>query len=70
MDDMKSWGNGFLLMLLAFVAIIALAGNLNAVVANGLDSLYAWVAGINFIAEIFLIISLRKSWKKKGEDKE
>lgn len=70
MDDMKSWGNGFLLMLLAFVAIISFAGNLNAVVANGLDSFYAWVAGINFIAEIFLIISLCKSWKKKGEDKE
>ena len=64
---MKEFGKVFLIMFVSLVAIIAFAGNLNAVSANGLDSFYGWGAGINFIVEIYLIWNLYKRLFKKDE---
>lgn len=74
MDDMnkrnmRDGGKAFLIIFFTLIAIIAFAGNLNAVTVNGLDSFYGWGAGINFIAELFLIFSLRKAWKKNDQKK-
>jgi len=68
--NLKDGGRAFLLIFFTLIAIIAFAGNLNAVVVNGLDSFYGWGAGINFVAEIFLIFSLRKAWKKNDQEKK
>ena len=64
---MKEFGKVFLIMFVSLVAIIAFAGNLNAVSANGLDNFYGWGAGINFIVEIYLIWNLYKRLFKKDE---
>ena len=52
----------------AFVAVIAFAGILNGVVANGLDSFYGWIGGLNFCVEVFLLYAWYKKLFKK-EDK-
>jgi hypothetical protein len=68
--NLKDGGRAYLLVFLGIIAIIAFAGNLNAVAVNSLDSFYGWAAGINFAAELFLIFSLHKAWKKKDEEKK
>ena len=69
-SHMKSGVKAFLMFFISLIAIIAFAGNLNAVTVNGLESFYGWGAGINFVAEIFLIFSLRKAWKKNDQEKK
>ena len=64
---MKSGVKAFLMVFISLIAIIAFAGNINAVTVNGLDSFYAWGAGINFLAEIYLIWNLYKRLYKKDE---
>lgn len=65
--NMKAGGKVFLMVFISLIAIIAFAGNINAVTVNGLDSFYAWGAGINFLAEIYLIWNLYKRLYKKDE---
>ena len=65
--NMKAGGKAFLMIFISLIAIIAFAGNLNAVTVNGLESFYAWGAGINFLAEIYLIWNLYKRLYKKDE---
>ena len=65
--NMKAGGKGLLMFFISLIAIIAFAGNLNAVSVNDLDSFYAWGAGINFLAEIYLIWNLYKRLYKKDE---
>ena len=66
-SHMKSGAKAFLMFFISLIAIIAFAGNLNAVSANGLESFYAWGAGVNFLAEIYLIWNLYKRLYKKDE---
>ena len=65
--NMKTGGKGLLMFFISLIAIIAFAGNLNAVFVNGLESFYAWGAGVNFLAEIYLIWNLYKRLYKKDE---
>ena len=66
-SHMKSGAKAFLMFFISLIAIIAFAGNLNAVSANGLESFYGWGAGVNFLAEIYLIWNLYKRLYKKDE---
>ena len=67
-SHMKSGAKAFLMFFVSLIAIIAFAGNLNAVYTHpDLDSFYAWGAGINFLAEIYLIWNLYKRLYKKDE---
>ena len=65
--NIKAGGKVFLMVFISLIAIIAFAGNINAVTVNGLDSFYALGAGINFLAEIYLIWNLYKRLYKKDE---
>ena len=68
-NNLLSGGKVFCLFFFAIVAIIAFAGNLNALTAHPeLEHFYGWGAGINFVAEIVLIFCLRKSWKNKANE--
>ena len=65
---MKEFGKVFLIVFVSLVAIIAFAGNLNALAVHpDLESFYGWGAGINFIVEIYLIWNLYKRLFKKDE---
>ena len=65
--NMKAGLKAFLMIFISLIAIIAFAGNLNAVTVNGLESFYGWGAGVNFLAEIYLIWNLYKRLFKKDE---
>ena len=49
----------------ACVALIAFSGILNAVVANGLESFYGWLAGLNLAFQGYPIYLLYKKLFKK-----
>lgn len=69
-SNMKAGAKTLLMFFISLVAIIAFSGNLNAVIVHGLDSFYAWGAGINFLVEIFLIWNLYKRLYKKDDKKD
>lgn len=64
--EYSSWGKSLIFGLLCFIACIALAGTLNAVV-DGLESFYGWIAGVNFLAEGYLLFNLYKKFFKKNK---
>ena len=66
--NMKAGGKAFLMIAISLIAIIAFAGNLNALAVHpDLESFYGWGAGVNFLAEIYLIWNLYKRLYKKDE---
>jgi hypothetical protein len=67
-ENLVQFGKVVAFGLPAFIAIITFAGILNGVVANGLDSFYGWIGGLNFCAEAFLLYAWYKKLFKK-EDK-
>ena len=70
-DHLLSFGKVVAFGLPAFIAVIAFAGILNGVVANGLDSFYAWVGGINFLVEAGLLYAwYKKLFPKKVDNKQ
>ena len=54
----------------AFAALIAFIGIINGVVANGLESFYGWVGGLNLCIEGVFFYALYKRLFKKVEKKE
>ena len=69
-ENLVQFGKVAIFGISAFAALIAFAGILNGVVANGLESFYGWVGGFNLCVEGVLFYAWYKRLFKKEEKKE